>query len=494
MTWVVIDYAWLFPAATILVASIVLLSLLSAFHALRHVRTSQAAVGWTVALITLPMIALPLYWVFARHRFEGYREAIREIGERHQQSVRAVQNELQTAELARSTNQQSALEQLADVLDTPISSARRAELLIDGQEFFEAVFSAVSCASHYIYVAFYIFRDDEIGRKFADALIERARAGVQVRVLYDEVGSIRLPRSYLSRLRDAGVDVNPFNTRQGWFNRFQINFRNHRKIVLVDGHTAIVGGLNVGDEYLGQGVDKPRWRDTGLLVEGPITRKVQAVFAGDYYWAARHDLPEARWANQPSESDQTSRSSTHDPGNAIVCATGPADSRPRATMMFSSLAGSARYRLWISTPYLVPDEPSLVALHMARSRGVEVRILIPNQADHWSVYLAGFHYAHELSEAKIPVFRYTGGFMHQKCILVDDELALVGSTNLDNRSLYLNFELMVAIQDADFVRNVHRMLQADFAQSIEVNSPQAPARPWFERVGTAIARLFSPIL
>jgi cardiolipin synthase len=163
-------------------------------------------------------------------------------------------------------------------------------------------------------------------------------------------------------------------------------------------------------------------------------------------------------------------------------------------MMFSSLAGSARYRLWISTPYLVPDEPSLVALHMARSRGVEVRILIPNQADHWSVYLAGFHYAHELSEAKIPVFRYTGGFMHQKCILVDDELALVGSTNLDNRSLYLNFELMVAIQDADFVRNVHRMLQADFAQSIEVNSPQAPARPWFERVGTAIARLFSPIL
>lgn len=493
MTWLATDIWWWYAAAGVLLALLQFAALLSAFHALRHVRTSQAAVAWTVALLTLPMFALPMYWVLARHRFAGYREAIREIGESHQRSVLAIQYELQTADFVRSTRQQSALERLADVMDTPISTAERVELLINGEAFFDALLAAIARANHYIYVAFYIFRDDQIGRRFADALIERAMSGVQVRILYDEVGCLRLPNAYLTKLRGAGIDVHAFNTRQGWFNRFQINFRNHRKMLLVDGQTAIVGGLNVGDEYLGVAAKLPHWRDTGLLIEGPITRKVQAVFAGDYYWAARRDLPEAFWVDRdqdsPVEPDQSC-----DHGNSAVCATGPADMRPRATMMFGALAGAAKHRLWISTPYLVPDEPSMVALHMARARGVDVRILIPNEADHWGVYLAGFYYAHELSEAQIPVYRYTQGFMHQKCILVDDELALIGSTNLDNRSLYLNFELMIAVQDPEFVIQVHRMLVDDFQHAIESNAADAPQRFWFERLGTAIARLFSPML
>ncbi len=503
MPWYATETWWLLPAASVLLALLELAALLSAFHALRHVRTSQAAVAWSVALFAIPMIALPMYWVLARHRFEGYREALREVGERHQRSVRAVQSELQTADFVRSTSQQSALEQLADVLDTPISTAERVELLIDGDAFFEAVFSAISRARRYIYIAFYILRDDGIGRQFAEALIEKASQGVQVRILYDEVGCLRLPSAYLAKLRAAGIDVHAFNTRQGWFNRFQINFRNHRKLVLVDGSTAIAGGLNVGDEYLGSAAKMPPWRDTGVLVEGPITRKVQAVFAGDYYWAARQDLPEACWAQQETDQQQSVQqeievnqlqSEPFEQGNAAVCATGPADMRPRATMMFSAVAGAARQRLWISTPYLVPDDPSLVALHMARARGVDVRLLISNEADHWGVYLAGFHYAHVLSEAEIPVYRYTQGFMHQKCILVDDELALVGSTNLDNRSLYLNFELMIAVQEPEFVARVQRMLESDFEHAVQSNSPEAPPRLWFERAGTAIARLFSPML
>lgn len=484
---------WFFAVSSGLLAILELGGVLSAFHAVCNVRTSQAAVAWTVALITLPIIALPMYWVLARHRFEGYREAIREVGEHHRQSVLAIHHELRTAEYARSTNQHSALERLADVLDTPNSRADELELLVDGPDFFETLFSEIARARQYVYVSFYILRDDTIGRRFAQALIDRAAAGVQVRILYDEVGCLRLPNAYLSNLRAAGVDVLPFNTRQGWFNRFQINFRNHRKMILIDGRTAIVGGLNVGNEYLGTKAKPPAWRDTGLLVRGPITRKVQAVFAGDYYWAARKDLPEAQWM-QNDVIDQTDDPARNDRGNAAICATGPADMRPRATMMFAAVAAAAKNRLWISTPYLVPDEPCVVALHMARARGVDVRILIPNQADHWGVYLAGFHYAHQLSEAKIGVYRYNSGFMHQKCILVDDELALIGSTNLDNRSLYLNFELMIAVDDRAFIKGVERMLDKDFEYGIESTSPEAPPRLWFERLGTAIARLFSPML
>ncbi len=463
-----------------------LMAIYSAFHSLRHVRTSQAAVAWTIGLVTLPIVALPLYWVFARHRFEGYREAIREVEQRHQESVRALRRELMTEEYERSTNLQSALEQVADILDTHIGLVDRIDLLIDGTEFFEAVLQAIQSAEKYVYVEFYIMRSDNIGDRIADALIAKAGEGVCVRLLYDEVGCLRLSGEYISRLEEAGVDVRAFNTRQGWVNRFQINFRNHRKLVLIDGHRAIVGGLNVGDEYLGAAAGMPNWRDTAVEVRGPIARKIQAVFAGDYYWAARQDLPEAQWDNPPVSDGAA--------GSAAICATGPADLRPRAAMMFSAAAGSAKSRLWISTPYLVPDEPSQVALHMAIARGVDVRILIPTEADHWGVYLAGFHYEQEFAEAGIPVYRYQAAFLHQKCILVDDELALIGSTNLDNRSLYLNFELMLASDHPAFVQRVAAMLETDFSNANQSNAPDVPTRWWFERAGTAVARLFSPVL
>ena len=160
----------------------------------------------------------------------------------------------------------------------------------------------------------------------------------------------------------------------------------------------------------------------------------------------------------------------------------------------TAVAGAANQRLWISTPYLVPDESSMVALHMARSRGVDVRVLIPTEADHWGVYLAGFHYEQQFAEAGIPVYRYNSGFMHQKCVVVDDAFALVGSTNLDNRSLYLNFELMIAVSERSFVQQVVTMLERDFAHATHSNAPDAPTRRWFARAGTAVARLFSPVL
>ncbi len=481
------EFGW----QTITIASITVLviqvcALYSVLHALRNVRTSQAAVGWTVGLLTLPIFALPMYWIFARHRFMGYREAIRDVGIRHQRSVAAIRRALRTERNSRGTGDAAPLDRVADVLDTPVTTANQFQLLIDGQATFDKILQSIGSAEKYVYIAFFIIRDDLLGNRLADALIDRAAAGVTVRVLYDEVGSHRLTRNYLRRLTEAGVDIRSFNTRQGWINRFQINFRNHRKLVVVDGHTAIVGGLNVGDEYLGTAAGKERWRDTAVAVQGELPRQVQAVFAGDYYWAAREDMAEADWESQPSPPG--------DLGRGAVCATGPADQRPRATMMFAAAAAAANHRLWISTPYLVPDEAVIVALHMAKARGVDVRVLIPAKVDHFAVFLAGFYFEQELGEAAIPVYRFRAGFMHQKCVLVDDNFALIGSTNLDNRSLHLNFELMVAIEEERLVASVHQMLERDFANSALSNAIDAPVRWWFERAGTAVARLFSPVL
>ena len=481
---------WL-AISTIATAMLMISVAYSISHALRNVRTSQATVAWTVALISLPIITLPLYWVLARNKFEGYREAIREVSSRQHHSESTVQNELHTASFTRSTTLNSAIEQVADVMDTPLSRADAFELLIDGAAFFECMYAEIAKASDYVYIEFFILRDDDVGNKLAQCLIDRAHAGVRVRVLYDEVGCLRLSNSYLSRLSQAGVEVLPFNTRQGWVNRFQINFRNHRKLVVIDGKTAIVGGLNVGSEYLGSSGKSGRWRDTGLKVAGPITNKIQAVFASDYYWAARKNLPEARWRIADNKSPDN-LSETGKDFNAVCCATGPADLRPRASMMFSAAAQAAKSKLWICTPYLVPDEASIVALHMAKARGVDVRLLIPDKADHLLVYLAGFHYVNEFTEAQIPVYRYHDGFMHQKCVLIDDQLALIGSTNLDNRSLHLNFEMMIGISDQDFIQTVDKMLTEDFEQASQQDGRKA--RWWYERIGTAVARLSSPIL
>lgn len=499
-------FTWILTLLSTAALILEILALLSVIHALQHVRSSQATVAWTVGLITFPLLTLPLYWLLSRNRFAGYREAIREIGVEHSRSVQSVQDELHTTTYARTTRQQTALDRLADTLDTPISDTEEAQLLIDGQQFFKTAFDEISLARRYVYASFYILRDDQLGRQFANALIAKANQGLQVRVVFDEVGSLRLSDNYLQKLREAGVDIRPFHTQQGWTNRFQINFRNHRKLIVIDGHTALVGGLNIGNEYLGTAANLPSWRDTGILFRGKAARKIQAVFAGDYYWAARKDLSEADWTSFPDGLPQKTPAKDHptpspreqfkqtsesfETHRMAICATGPADMRPRASMMFAEIANSAHERLWICTPYLVPDESTLVALHGARARGVDVRLLIPDRADHWAVYLAGIHYARLLAEAHIRVHRYTAGFMHQKCILVDNSLALIGSTNLDQRSLHLNFELMVATEDPHIIGEVSAMIQNDLNLSVEDH----PTRWWLTNIGTAFARLFSPIL
>lgn len=482
----------IFTIASGLYVALQLFALFSAFHSLRNVRTSQAAVGWAVGLVLLPILTLPFYWIFARSRFEGYRDALRMVEQRHHDSVHAVHQELVSEPQRLADNHASPLQQLAQVLNVPVSYGNHYKLLADGDQFLASTLSAIRSAQHYVYLYFYIIHDDTTGRKLADAMIERAAAGVKVRLVYDEVGCLRLSYAYFRRLTDAGIEVLSFNTRQGWINRFQINFRNHRKLVVVDGRQSVVGGLNIGDRYIGESAGHEKCRDCAVWMSGPVSRKVQAVFARDYYWAARRDLPEAVWQPDCTKPCTPPGQSPH---GAVVCATGPADSRPRATMMFTALAALAQRRLWISTPYLVPDESVLTALHMAKSRGVHVQVLIPYQTDPWAADLAAFHYEWELSEAGIPVYRYEPAFMHQKCILVDDSLALVGSTNLDNRSLYLNFELMMAIDEPDFVAEVTAMLERDFQVATLSNTPDAPARRWwFARFGTAVARLFSPIL
>jgi cardiolipin synthase len=333
-------------------------------------------------------------------------------------------------------------------------------------------------------VQFFIIKDDDIGRELKRRLIAKSRDGVRCFVLYDEIGSLTLPQAFIDELRQSGVEVEAFKTTKGFSNRFQINFRNHRKIVIADGKVAFVGGHNVGDEYLGRDKNFGRWRDTHVRLVGPVVLPIQIVFLQDWYWATERLLEVNLDPELSPEGDI----------DVLTLPSAPVDEIEACTLFFLTAINNAQEKLWIASPYFVPDEAISTALQMAALRGVDVRILIPSKPDHLMVYLAAFSYLQEMEIAGVKVFRYESGFLHQKVLLVDDTLASVGTANLDNRSFRLNFEISMVFANQRFVKSVESMLLDDFDQAVLASYDDYQRRWLGFKFGVRVARLLSPIL
>ncbi len=455
---------------------------LSSIDAVMSTRTSQGTVAWIVALNAFPYVAVPAYWILGRSRFEGYVTA-RQEGDseiRRFANLAAEKTDQLHSNRAETVAGSRTSENLAKI---PYLHSNEVELLIDGEATFDSIFEGIAKAEKYVLVQFFIVHDDELGRALKSVLLERARAGVRVYFLYDEIGSHDLPKSYLNELREAGVEAFDFHTQKGYRNRFQINFRNHRKIVVVDGHTAWVGGHNVGDEYMGRDPEFGHWRDTHVRITGPSVLSVQLSFIEDWYWATEQ-TPELHW--EP-------RIQTDTGAHVLIYPTGPADRLESATLMFMTGINAAEKRLWIASPYFVPDESIMNSLHLAALRGVDVRILIPDKADHLLVYLAAFSFFEEAAATGIRFFRYTDGFLHQKVVLIDDDFAAVGTANFDNRSFRLNFEIMAAVADSAFASEVEQMLLDDFESAVEMRPGDYENRSFWFKLAVRLARLTAPI-
>ncbi|MES2570955.1 MAG: cardiolipin synthase, partial [Verrucomicrobiota bacterium] len=374
---------------TLFIALCHLLGALTSIHAILSVRTSQGAIAWAVSLNTFPYVAVPAYWVFGRSNFKGYVMLRRETEAQLSEKGRELANDLLAMRPTAEAEPSGAalLEKLAKL---PATRGNHTEVLIDGTATFNSIFESIAQARDYVLVQFYIIHDDGLGRRLKEALIIKAQAGVRCFLLYDEVGSHALPASYVNELRAAGVDVRPFNTRKGAANRFQLNFRNHRKIVIVDGLTAFVGGHNVGDEYLGHDPKAGPWRDTHVKVQGPVVQCVQVSWLEDWNWATG-SRPMLNWKPAPAPGGED--------GLAFCLPSGPADQFETCTLFFLHAIHSAKKRVWIASPYFVPDEQFISALQLAALRGVDVRILVPAHADSQLVYLSGFTFLPELEKA-----------------------------------------------------------------------------------------------
>jgi cardiolipin synthase len=470
------------------------LGVIAALTAARRSHTAQGAAAWAVALIALPWLALPAYLAFGPPRFRPRAEGLADS----RAAALARREDLPRARAPDGDDPERRRAPLERLAPLPALAAPRPDLLIDGEAIFAALFAAIDAAERYVFVQFYIVRDDDVGRALAGKLAAKARAGLRVLFLYDEVGARNAPERYWRELEAAGVETRAFSLSRRWPKISRINFRNHRKLAIADGRVAILGGVNLGDEYLGRSKAHGPWRDTAIRLEGPAAEAAEASFVEDWLWAGGAEPPPPAPppdAPPPDSGPAPPAETPARPGAPVlILPTGPVDRAPACALAFLHAATAARKRLWIATPYFVPDVDMMQGLRLAALRGVDVRVLIPHRPDHRLVWLAAFAYADEALAAGVGLYRYEAGFLHQKVLLVDDWAAAVGTANLDNRSYRLNFELTAFVFDRAFAAEVAAMLEADFARSQPHGAlyPEGPSLA--TRLLAPAARLFAPLL
>ena len=477
-----------FGLAGLGLAAAYVVGFVTAVDAVMKTRTPQGATAWVFALATMPLVAVPLYFVLGRSRFDDYVTALREfeseIADGLGEASHGALDRFRVSHDAASGREIGEMKAFDAMATVPFTTGNHVELLVDGDATFEAIFAGIDAAERYVLAQFYIIHDDRIGTQFKEHLIAAARRGVEVRLMYDVVGSIKLPKAYRRELNDAGVIVCPFTGPRNWFKKLRLNFRNHRKIVVCDGTVAFAGGLNVGDEYLGRDPDIGNWRDTHLRVRGPIVQGLQLSFARDWFYGTREEIDGLTWEPTAAAADQT----------ALVLASGPADEIETCGLLYAHVIESAEERIWIATPYFVPDGRVLGALQLAALRGVDVRILMPRTSD--SVFFKWVPYAYlgDVARTGVKVFLYEDGFMHQKVAVVDRDFAAVGTANFDNRSFRLNFEATVVTQDAGVCDEVAQMLERDLAKATQIGLEDIEGKPFSFRLAANATRLLAPVL
>ncbi|GAA0781474.1 cardiolipin synthase [Roseibium denhamense] len=463
-----------------LVAVIYVTAGLCAVREVMNSRTSQGSVAWLLSLFFIPYVTVPLYFIFGWRSFSDYAKIQSTLG-RSERARRA--DELGLTDHTE-TREWPVLSRVAGV---PFLAGNKVKLLIDGDMTFADIKSAIADAKNSVFFQFFAVHDDQLGKEMADALIERAKAGVDVCFLYDDVGSHSLSNAYIEKLKAAGVQVCGFNENHRFLRLLgpmRLNYRNHRKLVVTDYQTAFVGGHNVADQYVGRSERFGHWRDTHVRVQGPAAVACALCFVEDWLWASGKHIDLPLVSDIPMPGDEP----------VLVMPTGPADKLEECAIAFVEAAAQAKWRLWITTPYLVLSVDIQTALASAAMRGVDVRILLPEKRDHWTVWLASHAYEDMLVQRGVKVYRYTDGFMHQKVTLMDNDLVSIGTVNFDNRSFQINFELTLWFTHERIIGEVSDMLMKDFA-SARLTWPDAfQSRSYVFQVLAQGARLLSPIL
>lgn len=477
MLWVVIALTvFIFQIATILILEF---------------RRPSKTVAWLMILFIFPVIGFVMYYFLAQEYKQ--RRRVRHLAGRTMEIVRQqIEQYSKVAHHAHELsnismhNQQRLFGLLKNLPDCPITQCNETMILTNAQDTYEAMKQAIEQAQDHIHVEYYIIRSDRIGYEFQKLLIAKAKQGVKVRLIYDGVGSYDLERAFLKEMVEAGVEIRSFLPPFIAFFDKRVNYRNHRKIVVVDGKIGFVGGINIGDEYLGSDPRLGFWRDTHMRMQGDAVYYMQATFWNDWAFVSGTPLtdPERYFPrhNCPGEEQ------------VQIISSGPDTYWDGILEMFFAAITSASERIYITSPYFIPDSSIGIALKTAAVSGVDVRILFPGIPDSRLVNWASLSYVEELMQAGVKFYQYQTGFIHAKIMIIDRIFATLGTANMDMRSFFSNFELNAVMFDkktidrleADFITDLHnskQMILSEFEQ-----------RSRLQKSKEVLARLLSPLL
>jgi hypothetical protein BACCOPRO_02468 len=480
MDWLLhyINVPWIWWTLTILYA-LTILTIIAVI--VSENRNPVKSLAWVTVLLVVPMVGVVLYIVFGRNI-----QTKRILSRRNRRKIR----KLVASPPARPRNVQGVeplhrqINLARALCGTSYYEGNDVEIFDNGTDKFNALLSDIASARRYINLQYYIIEDDTIGNRVIDALVERAQAGVKVRLIYDHVGSFKLSKQARKRMSRAGIDAHPFFKVA--FPPFgtRINWRNHRKLAVIDGEIGYIGGMNIADRYITGGKLFPMWRDLHLRLRGPAVGALQQSFAVDWTFMGEPILTEE--AGMSVETDR--------PAGMQLVTGGPTSQWMNMTLIFQQAITAASKCIYIFTPYFIPSEGLLHALQVAALGKIDVRIMLPRRSDSDMLRWASFSFIQECLSSGIKVYLYNKGMLHSKAIIIDDDFATVGSTNFDFRSFEHNFEANMLIYSREFNARMKTIFFRDMRECTRLTTATWRRRPVTEKALESFFRLFSPIL
>lgn len=444
-------------------------------------RNPVKSLAWVMVLLLVPLFGLIIYLFFGRNLKN--KRMVSRRNKRRLKKYEAVRRvDMGRLTLSRESVQQIRLaHSLTGAIYYP---GNKVDIFTSGREKFDSLLRDIDSAVRYIHLQYYIFEDDEIGCKVKNALIRKAQQGVKVRVIYDHIGSIHVKKRFFAEMSDAGIMVYPFFRVTFPHFATRINWRNHRKLCVIDGKVGYVGGMNIADRYI-KGVCYGVWRDTHIRLVGPAVSAIQYSFAYDWNFMG-HPVIEENVINYDCDDNAAA-------GMQLVTS-GPMSQWSNVAFVFLKAIANAKRLVYIQTPYFLPTDSLLKALQSAALANVDVRIMIPNRSDSVMLRRASFSYIEECLQAGIKIYLYEAGMLHCKTVIVDDEFVTVGSTNFDFRSFEHNFESNMFIYSTDVNAHMREIFFEDIKECTRVKLAQWRRRPTMEKAKESVVRLLSPIL
>lgn len=451
----------------------------------------MAAMSWLLALFVLPYLGVLGWWLFGRIRVHRKERLRRESTEEFRECVDWAawrEPSREAFEVFGKLLPAGTFEHYDMLQLMGPTRGNRLELRVDGEQGYSAIEQMIERADEYIHLLFYIWQDDATGRRIRDRLVDKARQGVTVRVLVDGFGSPNFERRLAGPLREAGGSVATFLPPRFFVWRPTFNFRNHRKLIVVDGREALTGGMNIGREY------EHDWHDLGVRLQGPVVQHLHSVWMDDWLFATDENLASREYLDGPANrDDEAGRDDEVDEACAVI-ASGPDSDQPVLKDSVVHVVNGAEERLWMMTPYFIPSGDLLAGLRAAVQRGVDVRLMLPERGDLPIVQRASRTYYPRLLDSGVKLFEYRPSILHGKAAVVDSQYAIVGSANLDVRSFEINFELTTVTASRPLNQHLSRVFEKDFEECRRVTPEQLDQQRWLSKLADSVAHLTSPQL